>query len=291
MLVDIQKAIDWIEGNLEDDISLDDISDYIMYSKYHTTRQFKRYTGSTLKKYIQLRRLTKAAIKLRDHHVRIIDVAVMYGYSSQEAFTRAFKDVFGLTPYAYQKNKKMVPYILKQDVLFPDNLPNEGEIIMVKDSEIKMSLEEMPAHQFIYLEKDGVDNYIDFWEEMEQEGHDCDKLHGVLASIPGHFNEGYGGFRDDGYLFGTDAPLDYEVDPSYGFKVKQVETKKYLRFEHPGFKEVEFEEALRQVRRIALKEFDFDMKDYERDTSFVNAYEHSGMEICYYFIRIPLTKS
>jgi len=61
-----------------------------------------------------------------------------------------------------------------------------------------------------------------------------------------------------------------------------------LVFEHPGFKEAEFGDALNQVRRIALKEFDFQLKGYEIDNSFVSAYEHSGMDICYYFIRIPL---
>jgi len=62
----------------------------------------------------------------------------------------------------------------------------------------------------------------------------------------------------------------------------------YLRFEHPGFTEAEFGEALTHVRKIALEDFDFEIKGYKVDKSFVQAYEHSGMEICIYFIRIPL---
>ncbi len=159
---------------------------------------------------------------------------------------------------------------------------------MVKDQEVKITLEETKEHKFIYLERDGVDNYIDFWTEEEKAGKNCDLLHGILASIPGEFSEGYGAFTDTGYIFGKDASLDYEIDPKYEFKEIIVPTQKYLRFEHPGFNEAEFENALNQVRRIALEEFDFELKGYKKDDSFVTAYEHSGMEICIYFIRIPL---
>ena len=288
MKLDIQKAIDWIEGNLEDEITLDDISKAIRYSPYHTSRTFKRYTGSTLRNYIQLRRLTRAARDLRDNQVRIIDTAIKYGYNSQEAFTKAFANAFGITPGEYVRTRRMIPYVFKKDVLYPDHL-KEGVIIMIKDQDIKITLEEVPAHKFIYLHRTGVDNYMDFWDKVDAEdGMDCDHLHGVLASIPGRYDEGYGAFTKDGYLFGKDAALDYEVDPSYGFTEVTLPAKRYLRFEHPGFTEAEFGAALRQVRRIALEDFDFEMNGYEIDDSFVKAFEHSGMELCYYFIRIPL---
>jgi AraC-like DNA-binding protein len=288
MKVDIQKAINWIEGHLEDDISLEDISTQIRYSESHTSRSFKSYTGSTLRNYIQLRRLTKAAILLRDKQVRILDVAVQFGFSSQEAFTRSFQQVFGITPGQYVKTKRMIPYVFKKDVLFPDKISEKGEIIMIRDEDINITFETMEEHKFVYLEQQGVDNYMDFWRTKEEQGYDCDKLHGVLASIPGVFKEGYGGFTKDGYLFGTDCAVDYEIDPTYGFQEVMLPKTRYIRFEHPGFTEADFETALRQVRRIALQEFDIELDGYELDQSFVNAFEHSGLELCYYFIRIPL---
>jgi AraC-like DNA-binding protein len=288
MKLEIQEAINWIEGNLEDGITLDKISKFIGYSKFHTSRKFKQYTGSTLRSYITLRKLSLAAKELRDKNVRIIDIAMKYGYESQEAFTKSFQHAFGINPGEYVKTKRAIPYVFKKDVLFPDHLKKEGEIIMVKDQEIKITLEETKAHKFVYLERDGVDNYMSFWEEEEKSGKDCDLLHGVLASIPGIFSEGYGAFTKNGYIFGKDAPLEYEIDPKYGFKEIIIPTQKYLRFEHPGFQEAAFGEALQQVRRIALEEFDFEMKGYQIDDSFVEAYEHSGMEICFYFIRVPL---
>jgi hypothetical protein len=211
-----------------------------------------------------------------------------YGFSSQEAFSKSFKKVFGINPGDYKKTKKAIPLILKKDVLYPDNLTKTGDVIMVKDEQIKVRLEEIKQHKFIYLEKDGVDNYISFWEALEKEGYDCNLLHGVLASIKGIYDEGYGAFTKNGYLFGTDAPLDFEIDPKYKFKECIIPTQKYLVFEHPGFLEAEFGEALNQVRRIALHEFDYELNGYEIDKTFVKAYEHSGMEICFYFVRIPL---
>lgn len=288
MKLEIQEAINWIDGHLDNEISLDRISAYIGYSKFHTSRKFKEYTGSTLRRYIQLRKLSSAAKELRDKNVRIIDIAVKYGYNSQESFTKSFFTAFGINPGEYVKTKRAIPLLLKKDVLYPDNLNQGGEIIMVKDQEIKITLEETKEHKFVYLQRNDADNYMDFWKKEEENGKDCNLLHGVLASIPGEFPEGYGAFTKNGYIFGKDCALDYKVDPKYGFKEIVIPTKKYLKFEHPGFKEAEFGEALNQVRRIALKEFDFELKNYQRDTSFVEAFEHSGMDICVYYIRIPL---
>lgn len=288
MRVSIQQAINWIDGKLEDEISLKEISDFIGYSEFHTSRKFKEYTGSTLKRYIQLRRLSNAAKELRDKNGRIIDIAFKYGFNSQEAFTRSFYNAFGINPGVYRKTKKAIPYIFKKNVLFPDNLKKEGEVIVVKDKEIKIRLETIKEHKFIYLERDNVDNYIDFWELVDKEKDmDCDYLHGLLASIPGMYDEGFGAFTKTGYIFGKDAPIDYDIENKYGFKEVIIPEQKYLIFEHPGFTEAEFGEALKQVRKTS-KEFDFEMNNYEIDNSFVEAYEHSGMEICIYFIRIPL---
>lgn len=287
--ITIQDAINWIEGNLTDSISLDEISNYLGYSKFHTSRKFKEHTGSTLKRYILLRKLTKAAIDIRDLNIRIIDVAFKYGFHSQEAFTRSFSSVFNITPGAYQKDSKPLPYFLKKDVLYPDYLNKKGDVIMVKDHEIKVRLEEIPKHKLIYMKREGVDNYIDFWELVDkEEGMDCDYLHGLLSSIKGIYKEGFGAFTKDGYLFGKDVPLDFELN-DLPFKEKIIPAAKYLVFEHPGFTESEFGQAVNQVRRIALNQFDYEIYNYKKDDSFVKAYEHSGMELCYYFIRIPLT--
>lgn len=98
MKIEIQDAINWIDGKLTDDLSLKEISSYIGYSEYHTSRKFKEYTGSTLRRYIMLRRLSQAAKELRDKNVRIIDIAFKYGFNSQEAFSKSFLNAFSVNP-------------------------------------------------------------------------------------------------------------------------------------------------------------------------------------------------
>lgn len=104
----IVKMINWIENNLTQKVSLDEMSKHVGYSSYYCSVKFHEMTGSTLKRYIASRRLSAAATQLKQTRLRIIDIALTYGFSSQEAFTRAFANVYGCTPSQYRKTN---PYI------------------------------------------------------------------------------------------------------------------------------------------------------------------------------------
>lgn len=119
---EIKKAMNYIENNLKKEIRTEDIADSAGFSKYHFQRVFKRETGLNLYAYIQKRRLAEASSLLRNTNVRILDIAVYLCFESQEAFTRAFKKVYGLPPGQYRK-------VLK-------NLTNGG-MNMKKNTEIK----------------------------------------------------------------------------------------------------------------------------------------------------------
>jgi AraC family transcriptional regulator len=94
----MNNAMDYIESNLADDISYDKIAQLACCSKYHFQRMFPFITGVMLSEYIRRRRLTLAAFDLQTTDTKVIDLAMKYGYGSPEAFTRAFKDVHGVTP-------------------------------------------------------------------------------------------------------------------------------------------------------------------------------------------------
>ena len=120
--VSIQKMIDWIEHNIENNPTLLAMSREVGYSPYYCSVLFHRICGVTLKSYLAGRRLCYAALALRDTNDRILDIALRFGFSSQEALTRAFVKAYGCTPYLYRKNPKPIKLSIKQVVLTPDNI-------------------------------------------------------------------------------------------------------------------------------------------------------------------------
>ncbi len=102
-LKNVQIGINYIELNLDVDISLCQVAKHAGLSQWHFQRIFKALTNETLKTYIRSRRLANSLDKLLSTKLRIIDIAVSAGYESQESYTRAFKASFNLTPNEYRK--------------------------------------------------------------------------------------------------------------------------------------------------------------------------------------------
>jgi AraC family transcriptional regulator len=94
----IQRAVDFIEEHLSEELEIGSIAKKAGYSTWHFQRVFAAMVGENVKAYVRKRRLTRALIELGANKGRIIDIAIDAGFESQEAFTRAFKSRFGLTP-------------------------------------------------------------------------------------------------------------------------------------------------------------------------------------------------
>jgi AraC-type DNA-binding domain-containing proteins len=99
----VGDTVEYINKNLDDKISLDELSQKAHLSKYHYHRIFHKITGESVGKYITKRRMEKAAEELAETDEPIIDIAFKYQYSSQESFTRAFMRIYNLTPGKYRK--------------------------------------------------------------------------------------------------------------------------------------------------------------------------------------------
>jgi AraC family transcriptional regulator len=94
----VAKALWFIESHFADDITLDDVAGGAGVSRYHLSRAFGLATGCSIMRYVRGRRLSEAARQLANGAPDILTVALDWGYGSHEAFTRAFRDQFGLTP-------------------------------------------------------------------------------------------------------------------------------------------------------------------------------------------------
>lgn len=94
----LNQAIDYIEINLDSEISYQEISKIVGCSIYNFQRIFSYVAGRPLAEYIRNRRLTMAAYEVMNTKGRLIDIAMKYGYVSQDSFARAFKNFHGTVP-------------------------------------------------------------------------------------------------------------------------------------------------------------------------------------------------
>ncbi|MDU0200067.1 AraC family transcriptional regulator [Paenibacillus sp. PFR10] len=98
MLENMNGALSYIEENLTDEIDFKEAARIAMCSEFHFKRMFSFLAGVPLSEYIRRRRLTLAAFELNHSAIKIIDLAVKYGYNSPDSFTRAFQSMHGITP-------------------------------------------------------------------------------------------------------------------------------------------------------------------------------------------------
>ena len=114
----IEAMVNWVEANLEENPTLEEMSDHVGYSSSYCSTKFHEHVGVSFKDYILKRQLSMAATALINTEYRIIDIAMQHGFSSHEAFTRAFVRTYGVTPFQYRKR---VPEIVTFDKVQVDH--------------------------------------------------------------------------------------------------------------------------------------------------------------------------
>ena len=97
-IIGMQKAIDYIEANLTEEINYEKVAAESFSSSYHFQRVFSILCGYTLGEYIRLRRLSLAGAELANGKEKVIDIALKYGYDSPDSFAKAFQKFHGITP-------------------------------------------------------------------------------------------------------------------------------------------------------------------------------------------------
>lgn len=102
--INLQKAIDYIEDNLENHVGLEQIAQAAGYSIPHFYRVFGAVVGCSVKVYVRRRKLSKAAFDVVTTKRNITEIAFEYGFESHEAFTRAFKLAYGAPPSSFRKS-------------------------------------------------------------------------------------------------------------------------------------------------------------------------------------------
>jgi len=139
----MRQAIKYIEENLDGEINYPQIARIALCSQYHFQRMFVFLTGIPLAEYIRRRRLTLAVKDLQNTDGKVMDIAVKYGYSSADAFSRAFHSMHNVTPS--QARKKGVMLKVQPPVTFTLSLKGV--------SEMNYHIEEKDAFSIIGIKK------------------------------------------------------------------------------------------------------------------------------------------
>ena len=289
----IQMIVDEIDScikNYEDEaLTLRCLSRRLGYSEFYTTRKFREISGMQLRDYLRHRKLAFALKEVRDSDKNLLHIAFDYGFSSHEAFTRAFKAAYGITPSEYRKNP--LPVVLRTKINpFDRYFLGLGEIGMMKsDEDVKIYFVTIPAHKFMHIKNYESNGYWDFWQKQSLiPGQDRETICGLLDSIKGkldddggsepnsgsgqimaYINDPDGRLCDWGYprteCHGVRLPADYDGEVPPQLMMIDVPEAEYIVFEHGPFDYEQENRSVEEKIEAAMAAFDYSGTGYSFD--------------------------
>lgn len=214
----MNRALDYIEMNMEGDINYDEVAKMAMCSSYHFQRMFSFITDIPLAEYIRRRRLTLAAQELRNPGAKVIDVALKYGYDSPDAFSRAFQRMHGVTPSAAREPGAMLKAYPRISFYLTLKGDKEMEYKIVERESFKMFGKSMKATL--------VDGHCfkaipEFWKKCHEDGT-CERIREIAGYPPGkeinakQIGSAIYGHKPDGnfkYAIVAEHPGDVMIEP------------------------------------------------------------------------------
>ena len=294
-LRNIQRIIGEIDLCIKDcnneEITLKKLSDSLGYSEFYVSRRFKEISGMQFRDYLRYRKLAFALKDVRDTDKSLLDIALDYGFSSHEAFTRAFKEAYGITPSEYRQ--KPVPVVMRTIIKpFDCYLLGIGGTGMAKSTDdIKIYFVTIPTHKFLHIRNYESIGYWNFWQKQSLiPGQDCDTICGLLDSIKGKLDDLGGDEHDSGSgqimafvneptgricswgiplaeCYGVRLPMDYDGEVPSQMQLMDIPEDEYIVFEHGPFDfETENSTVEAEIEK-AMKEFDYASSGYCLDTT------------------------
>jgi AraC-like DNA-binding protein/predicted transcriptional regulator YdeE len=193
-LEQIQCGIDFIESHLDNEFETSAVAHHVGVSHWHFQRVFKALTNDTLKGYIRARRLANALVSLHERRSGILEIALASGFESQAAFTRAFKQAFGMTPGKYRALGKRTEFVrkLRIDEAYLQHLRGGVSLEPVMISRPEMTLVGLSTSFFgIESDKSNMGEKLPpLWEAFLARTHEIanaqsDVLYGAVIPTPG----------------------------------------------------------------------------------------------------------
>lgn len=256
---------DYIETNLDKNITTADLANASRYSPWYSYRLFVELLHMTPAVYIRRLRLSKSALRLRDEKVKIIDVALDSGFESVDGYQRAFYKEFGCNPYEYSIRPTPI-YLFKPYGIKYANRKESKDMSEVKS--VFVQVIEKPERKVIIKRGKEATEYFKYSEEVG-----CD-VWGLLCSMKSICGEPvclwlpqkYIAEGTSEYVQGVEVAMDYSGEIPEGFDVIELPKCKYIMFQGEPFEEEDFCEAIEEIWS-AIKKYNPTAIGYKWDDS------------------------
>lgn len=245
----VQRMQDYLEAHLEEEITLSALAEVSRFSPWHSYRLFREYTGQTVADYLRRLRLSRSAMRLKNEHCRVTDVAYDLGFGSVDGYQRAFKREFGCNPRAYAQNPVpillFIPYGVKCRQL-------RKEKTDMKDVQsVFIQLIRKPERKVVI--KRGV-RAMDYFAYCGEVGCDVWGMLSSMDSLCGEpvclwLTEPYRKPDTSVYVQGVEVEVDYTGPVPEGYDVIQLPAAEYLMFQGEPFREEDYCEAIAAVQQ------------------------------------------
>ena len=245
----VKRMQDCIDVHLKERITLHMLADAAGYSPWHAAKIFKEFTGKTPFDYIRMLRLSRAAVRLREEEVRVIDVAFDFLFDSHEGFTRAFSKHFGITPKNFTQYKPPVKLFIPEDVREKYLDLERGKNMSlenIKPNTIFVQVVNRPARKLILKRGIKAADYFAYCDEVGCEVWD------VLTGIKQAIYEPIGmwlpeNLRPEGtsiYAQGVEVPLNYTEPLPEGFEMITLPACMMMIFQGQPYDDNNFQQAI-----------------------------------------------
>lgn len=236
----MNEALDYIENNLDGEIDYEKAASKACCSVFYFQRMFSFIANITLSEYIRRRRLTLAAFELQNSDVKVIELAIKYGYDSPDSFTRAFQKLHGIIP-SKARNSGIT---LKAFPRITFHISIKGDVEMDYRIEEKEAFRIVGIKRHYYGPDDDESVVSKFWDELYGNGI-LNEISNLSTGTP----QGVHGFIQ----VLSDRKVDYMIasisdkEPPVGMSSQVIPKSSWAIFELTGPVNKAIEDAWKRI--------------------------------------------